>query len=449
MFNRLIEKDLLKWKTSPIRKPLIIRGARQVGKTSVVRKFGMENFDQVIEINFEKKDQFAVFNKAISVDDFLNRINLFFDKEVVSGKSILFLDEIQGSNNTLELLRFFAEEKPDLHVIATGSLLEAKIDNGWSIPVGRVDYKYLYPLTFFEYLQAKGKISLLKVLRSLNLGDSFEFGNIVSDLFKEYVIVGGMPEAVNSFIENNNYEEIRTIFNRLTTAYIDDIRKYSKSVEENKYLEQVVESGPKIAGTLFNYENFGGSSFRSREMGNAVQTVEKVMLLRQVLAINSVTLPVLPKNNRAKKMIWLDVGLTNFVNNAYKEIITGEYKGKIMEQVVGQNLIAHGINQQQDLYYWSKERNEGTAEVDFCLQYNSRLIGFEIKSGNIGQMKSLFSMGNTNPDILLVRISWDNLNIERWNFAGKQYKVLSLPFYLTDRWEDLVNQFMLVLDEDK
>ena len=449
MFNRLIEKDLLKWKTSPIRKPLILRGARQVGKTSIVRKFGAENFDQVIEINFEKKDQFTVFNKAISVDDFLNRINLFFDKEIVSGKSILFLDEIQGSNNTLELLRFFAEEKPDLHVIATGSLLEAKIDNGWSIPVGRVDYKYLFPLTFFEYLQAKGKISLLKVLRNLHLGDFFEYGSIVSDLFKEYVIVGGMPEAVNSFIANNNYEEIRTIFNRLTTAYIDDIRKYSKSVEENKYLEQVVESGPKIAGTLFNYENFGGSSFRSREMGNAIQTVEKVMLLRQVLAINSVTLPVLPKSNRAKKMIWLDVGLTNFANNAYKEIITGEYKGKIMEQVVGQNLIAHGINQQQDLYYWSKERSEGSAEVDFCLQYNSRLIGFEIKSGNVGQMKSLFSMGNTNPDILLVRISWDNLNIERWNFAGKQYKVLSLPFYLVDRWEDLVNQFMLVLDRGK
>jgi hypothetical protein len=148
-------------------------------------------------------------------------------------------------------------------------------------------------------------------------------------------------------------------------------------------------------------------------------------------------------------MIWLDVGLTNFANNAYKDLITREYKGKIMEQVVGQNLIAYGINQQQNLYYWSKERSEGSAEVDFCLQYNSRLVGFEIKSGNIGQMKSLFSMGNTNPDILLVRISWDNLNIERWNFAGKQYKVLSLPFYLTDRWEDLVNQFMLVLDEDK
>jgi len=449
MFNRLIEKDLLKWKTSSIRKPLILRGARQVGKTSIVRKFGTENFDQVIEINFEKKDQFAVFDKAVSVDDFLNRINLFFDKEIISGKSILFLDEIQGSNNTLELLRFFAEEKPDLHVIATGSLLEAKIDNSWSIPVGRVDYKYLYPLTFFEYLQAKGKKALLEDLKNLHLGDSFEYGNIVSDLFKEYVIVGGMPEVVNSFIVNNNYEEIRTIFNRLTTAYVDDIRKYSKSVEENKYLEQVVENGPKIAGTLFNYENFGGSSFRSREMGNAVKTVEKVMLLRQILAINSVILPILPKNNRAKKMIWLDVGLTNFANNAYKDLITREYKGKIMEQVVGQNLIAYGINQQQNLYYWSKERSEGSAEVDFCLQYNSRLVGFEIKSGNIGQMKSLFSMGNTNPDILLVRISWDNLNIERWNFDGKQYKVLSLPFYLIDRWEDLVNQFMSVLDKGK
>lgn len=458
IFNRNIEKDLVEWKESPIRKPLILRGARQVGKTSIVRKFGAENFDQIIDINFEKKDQFAIFDKAISVDDFLNRVNLFFDKKVIPGKSLLFLDEIQSSSNTLELLRFFAEEKPELHVIATGSLLEAKINegfqakaqnpsflfgnNGWTVPVGRVDYKYLYPLTFFEYLRAKGKTALLEALKNLQLGDTFEYEKIASDLFKEYVVVGGMPEAVSSFITNNNYEEIRTIFNRLTTAYIDDVRKYAKSTEEIKYLEYAIENGPKIAGTLFKYENFSGASFKSREMANAVQTIEKVMLLKQVLATNSSTLPVLTKSNRAKKLIWLDVGLTNFVNNAYKDLISGEYKGKIMEQVVGQNLLAHGNSKQLDLYYWAKERNEGSAEVDFCLQYNSKLVGIEVKSGNTSQMKSLFSMGNTNPNIILVRISWDNLKVEQMSFSGKNYRVLSLPFYLIDRWEDLIDQFV-------
>lgn len=442
MFNRLIEEDLLKWKTSPIRKPLIIRGARQVGKTSVVRKFGAENFDQVIEINFEKKDQFSFFNEAKSVDDFLNRINLFFSQKITPGKSLLFFDEIQESTSTMELLRFFAEEKPDLHVITAGSLLEAKINNGWSVPVGRVDYKYLFPLTFFEYLQAKDTQPLLETLKSLNLGDTFEYGNLVIDLFKEYVIVGGMPAVVDSFISHNSYEEIRTIFTRLNTAYIDDIRKYAKSVEESRYLEYVIEEGPKVAGTLFNYENFGGSSFRSREMGNAIQTIEKIGLLRQVLAVNSTELPVFPKSNRAKKLIWLDVGLINFANKAYQALITGDYKGKVMEQVVGQNLIALGINEVQNLYYWSKEKNEGSAEVDFCFQYNSRLVGLEVKSGNVGQMKSLFSMGNTNKDVILVRVSWDNLGLEQWDFAGNNYRILSLPFYLIDRWENLVKQFV-------
>ena len=161
MFNRYIEVELKKWKTSSIRKPLIIRGARQVGKTSVVRKFGRENFGQVIEINLEKKDQLLVFDKATSVDDFLKRISLFFDKSVIPDTSLLFIDEIQESKNTMELLRFFSEEKPRLHIIAAGSLLEAKIDKNWLVPVGRVDYKYLYPMTFFEYLLAKKRLHCL------------------------------------------------------------------------------------------------------------------------------------------------------------------------------------------------------------------------------------------------------------------------------------------------
>ncbi len=442
MFNRNIETEFKKWKSSPIRKPLIVRGARQVGKTSVIRKFGKENFNQVIEINLEKKDQLAVFNKAISVEDFLKRISIFFDKEAVPGNSLLFIDEIQESKNIMELLRFFSEEKPQLHIIAAGSLLEAKIDKSWSIPVGRVDYKYIYPMTFFEYLQARNKTALLESLKNIKLTDEFEFGDLASDLFKDYIVIGGMPEVINSYINTGSYDEVRTILNRLHTAYIDDIRKYSRSNSDNKYLEQVVEHGAKVAGLLFNYENFGGSTYRSREMADAVNTVEKVMLLRQVMAVSSTKLPIIFKPKRPKKMIWLDIGLVNFINNAYKEIITGEYKGKIMEQFVGQSLIAGGVHKQTDLYYWAKDRSKGNAEVDFCIQYGSKLVGIEVKSGNISKMRSLFSMGSSDRDVILIRISWDGLKVETYKFWGHIYKLLSIPFYLVDRLPELVEQFI-------
>ena len=141
-------------------------------------------------------------------------------------------------------------------------------------------------------------------------------------------------------------------------------------------------------------------------------------------------------------MIWLDIGLVNFINNAYKELIMGNYKGKIMEQAVGQSLIAGGANKKTDLYYWAKNRTEGSAEVDFCIQHGSRLAGIEVKSGNISKMRSLFSMGDSNKDTILIRTSWDSLKVEKYRFSGQNYKVLSIPFYLVDRLPELVNQFI-------
>lgn len=440
MFDRYIEKELAQWKVNPYRKPLIIRGARQVGKTSVIRKFGQENFDQVVEINLEKRDQLRLFDQATSVDDFLRRINLAFDKEVLPGSTLLFIDEIQESKNILELLRFFAEEKPELHVMAAGSLLEAKIDKDWSVPVGRVEYRYLYPMNFFEYLKARGKTALLDSLQKVQLGEKFPYGDIASDLYKEYVMVGGMPEVVRSFTETGDYGQIRAIFNRLQVAYIDDIRKYSRPRGSSKYLELILEQGPRLAGTIFKYENFGGSGYRSREIGEAIQSIEKVMLLRQLLAVNSTSLPVLPKNNRPKKMIWLDVGLVNNINNAYKEVLTGKYQGSMMEQIVGQSLLSSGTAKPMELYYWARDRQEGNAEVDFCFQYQTQLVGLEVKSGNVTKMKSLLSMADLNKDLLMIRVSWDDLGKETIKYSGKEYQVLSLPFYLVDRYQDFLDE---------
>ena len=439
MFDREIEKELAKWKVNPYRKPLIIRGARQVGKTSVARKFGQENFDQIIEINLEKRDQLQLFDQAVSVDDFLRRINLVFDKEIIPGSTLLFIDEIQESKNVMQLLRFFAEEKPELHVMAAGSLLEARIDESWSIPVGRVEYRYLYPMTFFEYLKAKGKTALLESLQEVHLGENFPYGDLACELFKEYLIVGGMPEVVRSFMDTADYGQIKAIFNRLQVAYMDDIRKYSRPRGSSKYLELILEQGSRLAGTIFKYENFGGSSYHSREIGEAIQTIEKVMLLKQVLAVNSVSLPVMPKTNRPKKMIWLDVGLVNNINNVYQEVLSGKYQGSMMEQIVGQSLLASGADKPMELYYWARDKQEGSAEVDFCFQNQTKLVGLEVKSGNVSKMKSLFSMADLNKEITLMRVSWEDIGKETIKYAGKEYTVLSLPFYLIDRCREFLD----------
>ncbi|MBN1298318.1 MAG: ATP-binding protein [Actinobacteria bacterium] len=445
MFDRNIEKEFKKWKLSPIRKPLLVRGARQVGKTIAVRKFGMENFSEVIEINLEKKEQLAVFDKSINIEDFLKRISILFDRTAVEGNTLLFIDEIQESKNVLQLLRFFSEEKPRLHVIAAGSLLEAKIDKSWSIPVGRIDYYYIYPMTFFEYLGAMGRHSLIDSLKNINPGEQFDFRDLAGSLFKEYIITGGMPEVVNSYASTGNYDEVKTILNRLQAAYIDDIRKYSKSNSDNKYLEYIVEYGARAAGLLFNYENFGGSNYHSREMAQAIGTVEKVMLLKQITAISSTVLPLNPKFKRPKKMIWLDVGLVNFINDAYKDLITGNYKGRVLEQVVGQSLIACGTHKKTELYYWAKERTQGSAEVDFCIQHGTKLVGIEVKSANILKLRSLFSMAEADKNVIAVRVSWEELKFEKFEFAGKTYKLLSVPFYLIDRLTELVDWFIEII----
>ena len=310
------------------------------------------------------------------------------------------------------------------------------------MPVERIDYKYVYPMTFFEYLQAMKKNALLDILNSISPGEQFEFKDLASSLFKNYIITGGMPEVVNSYINSGNYDEVKTILNRLQTAYTDDIRKYSKSNSDNKYLEYVIEYGARVAGLLFTYENFGGSNYHSREMAEAIGTVEKVMLLKQAVAISLPVLPLTPKFKRPKKMIWLDVGLVNFINDAYKELITGVYKGRIMEQVVGQAIISGGVHKKTELYYWAKERKHGSAEVDFCIQHGTRLVGIEVKSGNILKLRSLFSMASADKNVIPVRVSWDDLKIEKYEFSGKTYKLLSIPFYLIDRLTDLVDRFI-------
>jgi len=441
MLYRKLEIELDKWKNNPYRKTLILRGARQVGKTSLVRKWGEANYDEFVEINLEKKSNLNVFDKVQSVPDFIKSANIITGKKIFPGKSLIFIDEIQESKNIMELLRFFTEERPDLHLIAAGSLLEAKMTGKWNVPVGRVEYMYLFPMTFFEYLRSVQKGNFLEQLENAEIGKEIIGTNFIEGHFKDYILIGGMPAVVNKYAETGNFSEIKNTLSDMITSYDDDIGKYAAG-SKRKYVEAIFKIAPNYAGQLFNYENFGDLGYKSREVSEAIRRLEQVRLLNQVKAINSLSTPLGYKHKRAKKMIWLDNGLANQANDAFQSISEGRYQGRVMEQIVGQTLIAGGVRRKFELAYWSRNKDEGSAEVDFCWQYNDKIVGLEVKSGNSKNLKSLFSMMDIGGDkVIPVRVSWDKLGLEKYVFSGKKYRILSLPFYLLERWEDFISAY--------
>lgn len=438
MFKRKLLKNLLEWKNSSVRKPLILRGARQVGKTSLVRDFAATNYTHFLEINLENKKQLSIFDSSSTAQEFLGLVSAYFNQPVVPGSTLLFIDEVQESTNIMSLLRFFADEIPTLHVIVAGSLLEAKLHKDFSFPVGRVDYLYLYPLTFFEYLEATGQSILLDQLLS-HTPKNHSSHELAVTLFEKYLSLGGMPAIVGASQAIDATTSIPIILNRLHTSYLDDIHKYTSS-SNSKYFEKIIEYAPLVAGNLYLYNNFGHSSFRTREISEAMHLLEKIMLLREIQSLNSTSRPLFPKPKRAKKMIWLDFGLVSYANNfSPLTPTTKSYTGQFMEQVVGQTILSLSPNRLLPLYYWAKDHKDGSAEVDFCFQSEQKVVAIEVKAGNSQKMKSLFSLADSDPTAILVRISWDPLTIESHHHDNKNYKILSIPFYLLDRIFELVN----------
>ena len=432
MFKRTLELSLVKWKNDSVHKPIILRGARQVGKTSMVRQFGKKNFRQLIEINLENQAQRKVFQGVLDIEDFERRLALVRGERMETGK-LLFIDEIQELREMMELLRFFAEERPGWHVIVTGSLLEAKMGGKWSVPVGRVDYRSLFPLTFFEFLGAMGKDKLLLDLQSLKMGEKYPYHDLAKQVFGQYVLLGGMPEVIANFAEKQDYGRAREVLQRLQIGYVDDVAKYTKNEQEKKYLEAVVTNGAREGGKIFRYENFAGTDFHSREMSSAVARVEKTMLCHQVAVINSTILPMNLKLRRPKKMIWLDIGLVNLVNEYYGEIIQGDYSGRVMEQVVGQALLADLSSTFNQLVYFARDRDESSAEVDFCFINNSKLVAMEVKAGKTTTSRSLRGlMKDPLSEIVPVLVSWQELGIDRG--------MIKIPFYLLARWREFIGR---------
>jgi len=443
MFQRESLENLKKWAAKTKRKPLILRGARQVGKTTLVNEFAKQ-FDIYLYLNLENKRAQMLFEEDFSMDELVSQIFLFCNKPRAQGNVLLFIDEIQYSPSAVTRLRYFYEDIPDLFVIAAGSLLETLISTQISFPVGRVEYLAVRPCSFCEFLVAMGETELEKAVKQHAITKTIH--SKVMSLFNTFTFTGGMPEIVAHFAENRDFVSLNGIYDTLLTSYRDDVEKYAKNDTMKHIIRYILKEGWNYALQRITLGNFANSSYKSREMGEAFRTLEKTMLLELVYPAISTLLPAPADLKRAPKLIWNDVGLVNYAANIQKEIfeskdILDAYCGKIAEQIVAQELIAYETRVSTQREFWVREKKGSDAEVDFILQYDSKIIPIEVKSGHNAKLRSLHLFMNDAPHNVAVRVWSQPFSIDEITTpSGKKFKLLNLPFYYIGRLKEILDK---------
>jgi uncharacterized protein len=404
--RRDILEKLMGWKDSPSRKPLIIRGARQVGKTYSVKEFGKEHFSNVVVLDFERERSLApIFEKDLDPLKMIFDLEIHTGSRIIPGETLLFFDEIQACERALLSLRYFYEEMPDLHIIAAGSLLEFAMEN-ISFPVGRVTFEWMRPMTFKEFLTACGKDILAE-----NIPSVFKMGaisqtlhNSLMEQLRLYFIVGGMPEAVKRFLETGSATIVKKVHDDIIYSYIQSLVKYNSKVNIES-LEQVLRVIPTNIGSQIKYTHLDPDR-RVEVTKSSLSILEKAMLVNLVHSTTVSGLP-LGAEVRSKKFkpLFLDIGLMQSVcgidpkESIMTEDLNKVYKGAVAEQFVGQEILAAGGSENHKLYYWSREKKNSNAEVDFVFVRNGRIYPLEVKSGAKGRMKSIHIFLEEHPEI--------------------------------------------------
>ncbi len=441
MFKRKILEKLEEWKNADRHKPLILRGARQVGKTTLVNGFG-SHFENYLYFNMERNENVKLFEMDINIDDLVSMLFASLGKIKKDGKTLIFIDEIQNSPKTIALLRYFYEQRPDLYVVAAGSLLENLIDVKVSFPVGRVQSLALRPCSFYEFLGAIDKNELLAIL-SQKPELTVAFHEQLMHQFNQYAIIGGMPEAIQQYAETKDVVAIEDVYETLVQAYKDDAEKYVVGNKLTDTVRFILSYGWAFAGETITLGNFANSGYKSREVGDAFRLLEKAMLLELVYPVSSTQMPVIPETRRMPKLIWFDTGLVNYQAGIRSEIIgstdmVDAWRGHIAEQITAQELLALEDRVGQHRAFWAKPNNG--AEVDFIISHNSKLYPIEVKSGVNSHLRSLqVFMDNSNVDVA-IRIWSKPYSVDEIKTVnGKAFKLINLPFYLIGRIHDILN----------
>ena len=402
--KRIIDHYLLDWKASSSRKSLLLRGARQVGKTYAVRKLGT-TFENFVEINFERTPEvYKVFKKNLDPNRIIIELISLIKKPIIPGKTLLFFDEIQLAPEVITALRYFYEEIPMLHVIAAGSLLDFTIKRT-GMPVGRVEFLYMYPLSFVEFLAANGDVFLAQYIINHRPEEAINeaLHNKSLDLLSHYLALGGMPQSVNEWLIKQNPLEIQRVHHTILATYRQDFEDYSASWQI-KYVELIYNQIPKQLGHKFKYSLVDGD-YRKRELAPALDALVTANVAHKVYYASGSTPPLLiHEYGDDYKAIFLDIGLAHtalgldnagwFIDPQHEISV----KGQLIEAFVGQELLVYNTPRRRgSLFYWHKETRTTSAEIDYLTEIKRQIIPIEVKAASGKTLRSLKHFLETRP----------------------------------------------------
>lgn len=457
-FERIIDKYLKAWSEEPERKTLLLRGARQVGKSTAVRNLG-KSFDVFVEINFEKQPEYkALFIGNLVVSRIVSQISAISGQNITAGKTLLFLDEIQQCPEAIMALRFFKEDMPELHVIAAGSLLEFALEELPTFGVGRMHSMFMYPMTFDEFLLANGQKLLIEARNQANEDSPLPMPlhEKLVEFIRTYMLIGGMPEVVAKWVNTHNYLQCQELQDDILIGYEDDFAKYKKKVDPN-LLRMTLRSVASQVTQKFSYSEVGGG-YRIDEVKKAL---EMLILAGICVTVTRTDANGLPLGSGAdlgfRKILICDSGIMlrilnmslGDISELTTEILTESAsalvnKGPMSELLAGLEMEHYSVpNIRHDLYYWVRQAKNSQAEIDYVDNIGREIIPIEVKAGRKGGMKSLWLFMREKRIGKAVRCSLENFGSFIYNDAedGNAVRHVAIcPLYAISRLKEIVKK---------
>ena len=416
--EREIDKELFIWKESNGRKPLILRGARQVGKSSAVRNIG-NKFKYFIEINLDESAHLrSLFENEMTVAEIIEQLSVITQTPIIPGETLIFIDEIQACIPAISALRYFYENSPDLHVIAAGSLVEFALSEIPSFAVGRIRSMFMYPFSFEEFLLANKEKGLLNALNIATtkkpLADIFH--EKLKKYLKKFLIIGGMPEAVRTYVSTGNLLEVQRVLDDLVLSIQVDFSKYKNRVPALR-IKEVFNTVVQQAGCKFSY-SYPNATLTNIQIKEALLLLEMAGLLYSVThsACNGIPLGA-EINTKKRKILLFDTGIYQRILGLDIAILLVENdvniinKGNISELFVGLELLKNtSCYEKHDLYYWQRDKKNSQAEVDYVIQQQEKIIPLEVKAGTKGSMQSMYLFLQEKKKDFGIRLSMENFS---------------------------------------
>ena len=429
---RELAQELSDWAAATHRKPLILRGARQTGKSYLVESLLKKHFRKILSVNFEKEAAFRnCFRESLSPTEIIPKLEILLREKIVPGETLLFFDELQDCPEAITGLRYFYEELPALHVIGAGSLLEFALGTT-SFPVGRVSVRYVYPLTFREFLFASSEMPFLDVLDNHNYDQPFPqaIHQHGLKLLQQYLMIGGMPASVRTYLETKNFNDCQQILEDMLELYKADFPKYAERKTELEAIASIFLRISQLVCQQLKYVNIS-RDLRQEVIKACIALLDKARVITRILPTHAIPLAINAKDY-PQKLLFLDVGLMQRAAGFPLETWVKSqdfftHNGQIAEQFVGQELLSLSSKQRPKLYYWNRIKRGSSAEVDYLIHINAGILPIEVKSGASGKLRSLKLFLEMNKNIQSgIKVSAENCRIE--------HNIRTIPLYAFSSW---------------